>query len=271
MKISLIQMNSRNDKAANLDSLRHLIEAAVLADAPDWIGLPEHCEWLGGSAGAPGVAEPFSGGPTYTLLSALAREHRVWIHGGSFYEQAGEPGKAFNTSVVFNRDGGEVVRYRKMHMFDVTTSDGAVYAESRTVMPGRDIVTYDCEGLNFGCAICYDLRFPELFQALGRAGVDVIVLPSAFTYLTGLAHWEPLIRARAIETETWFLAPAQWGDYETPNGIRRSFGHSMVVDPWGAITACRPDGVGHISSEVSRTRIDEVRAQIPVWTNKVLL
>lgn len=270
LKASVIQMNSQGDKASNLRSIATLVDEAVARDRPDWILLPEHCEWLGGSSGAPGVAEPGSGGETWTLLSGLARRHRVWLHGGSFYEQATEPGKAYNTSVVFDRDGREVARYRKIHLFDVTTADGARYFESRTIVPGTDIVLYDCEGVTVGCAICYDLRFPELFQALVARGAQLIALPAAFTLLTGKDHWEPLIRARAIETQTWFAAAAQWGSYSTPAGERQSFGQSMIVDPWGAVVARVSDGTGHASAFLDIDLLDRVRDQIPVGRNKAL-
>ncbi|MDV6330846.1 carbon-nitrogen hydrolase family protein [Asticcacaulis sp. 201] len=270
LKTSVIQMNSRNDKAANLRQIRDLVTAAVEADQPDWILLPEHCEWLGGASGAAAVAEPSRGGDTYRLLQDLARTHKVWIHGGSFYEQSAIPGKAYNTTVVFDRAGNEVARYRKIHLFDVTTADGAQYHESATVLRGDDIVTYTCEGLRVGCAICYDLRFPELFQALMKRGADLIALPAAFTQLTGQDHWEPLIRARAIETETWFLAAAQWGGYDTPAGPRQSFGQSMIVDPWGRVVARAAEGTGFVSAPIDMALSDRVRQQIPVGQNKIL-
>jgi len=270
LKASVIQMNSQGDKAANLRSIIDLVESAVARDQPDWILLPEHCEWLGGSAGAPDVAEPGTGGETWELLSALARRHRVWLHGGSFYERAAAPGKAHNTSVVFDRDGREVTRYRKIHLFDVTTVDGARYLESETVVPGDDIVVYDCEGVSVGCAICYDLRFPELFQALVARGAQLVALPAAFTLLTGKDHWEPLIRARAIETQAWVAAAAQWGSYPTPAGARQSFGQSMIVDPWGAVVTRVSDGVGYGSAFIDLDRLADVREQIPVALNKAL-
>ncbi|ESQ82491.1 carbon-nitrogen hydrolase family protein [Asticcacaulis benevestitus] len=270
LKTTVIQMNSRNDKAANLKQIRELVETAVLHDQPDWILLPEHCEWLGGSSGAAAVAEPSTGGETYSLLQTLARENKVWIHGGSFYEQSGIAGKAYNTTVVFNRTGTEVARYRKIHLFDVTTADGVAYHESATILRGSDIVTYDCEGLRIGCAICYDLRFPELFQGLMKQDADLIALPAAFTLLTGKDHWEPLIRARAIETETWFLASAQWGSYETPGGPRQSFGQSMIVDPWGAVVARASEGTGFVSAPIDMALSVRVRQQIPLALNKVL-
>lgn len=270
LKASVIQMNSQGDKAANLRSIADLVDAVVARDRPDWILLPEHCEWLGGSAGAPAVAEPPAGGETWSLLSALARRHGVWLHGGSFYEQAAAPGKAYNTSVVFDRDGREVARYRKIHLFDVTTADGVRYFESQTIVPGDDVVLYDCEGVTVGCTICYDLRFPELFQALVARGAQLIALPAAFTLLTGKDHWEPLVRARAIETQTWVAAAAQWGSYPTSAGERQSFGQSMIVDPWGAVVARVSDGIGYASTFADMALLDQIREQIPVGVNKAL-
>lgn len=269
LKTAVIQLNSQGDKAANLRAIADLVGAAVERDRPDWLLLPEHCEWLGGSAGAPAVAEPRTGGDAYALLSRLARDHRVWIHGGSIYEQAGD-GKVYNSSVVFDRDGREVVRYRKIHLFDVTTADGAHYHESATVTPGDAVALYECEGVRIGCSICYDIRFPELYQMLVARGAELIALPAAFTLLTGKDHWETLIRARAIETQCWFAAAAQWGSYPTPFGERQSFGQSMIVDPWGHVVARVSDGVGFATAHIDLSLSARVRAQIPVAASKAL-
>lgn len=270
LKASVIQMNSRDDKPANLRQLAGLVAQAVARDRPDWILLPEHFEWMGGSAGAPAVAEASAGGEAYAMLQSLAREHRVWLHGGSFYERAETPGMAHNLSVVFNREGREVTRYRKIHLFDVTTADGADYRESATIVPGKDIVTYDCEGVTIGCTICYDLRFPELFQELVKRGSQLIALPAAFTLLTGKDHWEVLLRARAIETQCWLAASAQWGRYRTPVDERQSFGQSMIIDPWGAVVARASEGIGHASATLDMALLARIRQQIPVLANKRL-
>lgn len=269
-KICVIQLNSQDDKPANLRAIAAQIDSAVALDRPDWILLPEHCEWLGGSSGAPDVAEPSVDGETYQMLSRLAASHRVWIHGGSFYEQAGTAGRVHNTSVVFDRDGREAARYRKIHLFDVTTADGARYHESATVDAGDRIVTYDCEGITVGCSICYDVRFPELYQTLATRGADLITVPAAFTLMTGKDHWETLLRARAIETECWVAAAAQWGRYPTPQGERQSFGHSMVVDPWGQVVARVSDGTGIAAARLDPALTARVREQIPVFANKAL-
>jgi len=270
LRASVIQMNSQNDKPANLRQLAELIANAVAQDRPDWVLLPEHFEWMGGSSGAPAIAEASSGGEAYALLQSQARQHRIWLHGGSFYEQSAVPGKAHNLSVVFNRDGTEVARYRKIHLFDVTTADGTEYHESATIVPGDAVVTYDCEGITVGCTICYDLRFPELFQALVARGAQLIALPAAFTLLTGKDHWDVLLRARAIETQCWLAAAAQWGRYRTPTDERQSFGQSMIIDPWGTVVARASEGLGHASAALDMALTARVRAQIPALANKRL-
>jgi len=270
LRAAVIQLNTKNDKAANLADIEAAVRASVERDRPDWVQLPEHCEWLGGSAGAPAVAEPYRDGPTWSLLSGLARELKVWIHGGSFYEQSANPGRVYNTTVVFDRDGTEQARYRKIHLFDVTTSDGAQFHESATVDPGKAIVTYDCEGVSVGCSICYDVRFPELYQQLARQGAQLIAVPAAFTLLTGKDHWEVLLRSRAIETECWVAAAGQWGTYSTPAGERQSFGQSMIIDPWGAVVARVSDGLGSASSALDMELLTKVRRQIPVAANKAI-
>lgn len=270
MKVSLIQCNSGRDKPANLRAVAALIERAILRDAPDWILLPEHFEWLGPSKLGASIAEPSADGPAYEAMRTLARSHGVWIHAGSFYERAPEEGRVFNTTVVFNRSGAEVARYRKIHLFDVTLADGTRYFESEAVLPGDEVVLYDCEGVTVGCAICYDLRFPELFQVLAARGAQLIALPAAFTLQTGKDHWEPLIRARAIETATWFVAAGQCGANGPPEAHRFSYGHSLVADPWGHVVAKASDGVGSVAANIDLAVLERVRAQIPVAQHKVI-
>ncbi|HEY1940755.1 MAG TPA: nitrilase-related carbon-nitrogen hydrolase, partial [Roseiarcus sp.] len=171
----------------------------------------------------------------------------------------------------FNREGEEIARYRKIHLFDVTTPDGASYKESATVKAGEAVVTYDCEGVTIGCSICYDLRFPDLFQALAEKGAQIIALPAAFTLQTGKDHWETLLRARAIETETYVCAAAQTGSFTVGNEQRQTYGHSLVADPWGHVVAKASDGVGLVSSRLDMAVVDRVRRQIPVAQHKVRL
>jgi len=279
MKISLIQMNTQERKDANLAQAERLIEAAVAEDRPDLVLLPEMFTMLSedleakranaeilptrdGANTAPGEA--------YTMLQRLAARHRIHVHGGSLLERAPAEGgdKFFNTSVAFDRDGNEVARYRKIHLFDVVTPDGREYRESANVGRGREIVTYGIEGHVVGCSVCYDMRFPELYQALAKQGAEIIVVPSAFTLQTGKDHWEVLLRARAIETETYVLAAAQTGGFA--GGKRMHYGNSLVADPWGHVVARAPDKVGFITARLDFELLRDVRARIPVHQHKVL-
>ena len=270
MKVSLIQMNSIADKAANLAAARALIEKAVAEESPDWVLLPEQFDWAGGIKGDKARnAETLPGGPAYSMAQELAARHGIFLHAGSFMEKIQGDERIHNTSVVFNRQGEEIARYRKIHLFDVTTPDGAAYKESATVKAGDLVVTYDCEGVTFGCAICYDLRFPGLFQALAEKGAQVIALPAAFTQQTGKDHWEVLLRARAIETETYVCASAQTGTFTVNNETRATYGHSLVADPWGLVVAKASDGIGVVSTRLDMAQVSRVRRMIPVAEHKV--
>lgn len=274
MRTTVVQMSPGHDKAANLAQAERLCEAAVAEDRPDIIALPEVWTSLGGGREAsfanaeslprPGSNEP--AGPAYSFLQNLARKHRIHVHGGSIGEAAGE--KLANTTVVFNPLGEEIARYRKMHLFDITAPDGKEYKESATYARGSEIVTYEANGTKVGCAICYDVRFPELFLKLRQAGAELIFLPAAFTLQTGKDHWEPLVRARAIETQTYFLACGQTGTFA--DGKKANWGHSMIVDPWGHVVAQASDGVGMTSARFDFKYLDAVRGQIPVARHHVL-
>ena len=270
MKVSLIQTNSVSDKAANLAAARELIERAVAQERPDWILLPEVVDWQGGTpAEKREAAESIPDGPASSMFAELAKKHRVWIHAGSILEKIPGDERIHNTTVVFNREGEEVARYRKIHLFDIVTPDGIQYRESAVIKPGDAVVTYDCEGVTIGCAICYDLRFPALFQALMDKGAELIALPASFTMQTGKDHWEVLLRARAIETETYVCAAAQTGSFKAGNETRWTYGHSLVIDPWGHVVARASDGVGSVSMRLDPARVTKVRAQIPVAQHKV--
>jgi nitrilase len=270
MKISLIQMNSVCDKAENISAAVRLVEQAVAEDKPDWIGLPECFDFMGGArADKIAAAESLPGGPAYSAMQALARRHGIFIHAGSILEKVEGEDRIHNTTIVFDRSGAEVARYRKIHMFDIVAPDGTEYRESAAFAPGHEVVTYACEGLTVGCAICYDIRFPALFQTLAAKGADVIVLPAAFTQQTGADHWEVLCRARAIETQTYFAAPAQTGAHVAAGAPRRTYGHSLVADPWGHIVAKASDGEGIVSARIDPGLLRKVRAQIPVAQHKV--
>lgn len=271
MKATLIQNNAGTDRARNLQDVEALITRAVDIDRPDLVVLPEYFELYGGPAGhRVTAAEPLPGGAAYAAMQAVARTHRVWVHAGSMIERIpGEP-RVHNTTVVFNRDGREVARYRKMHLFDIIAPDGHAHRESATVKPGDDIVLYDLEGLKVGCTICYDLRFSELYVALATAGADIIVVPAAFALLTGKDHWEVLLRARAIETQTYVLAAGQCGNYDAGGTTRQTYGHSLVCDPWGHVIARASDGVGFVTARIEPSEIARVRGLIPMREHRRL-
>ncbi len=208
MKISLIQTSPQTDKAENLRITRGLMEDAVRTDSPDLIVLPEYFEYYGGTPDEKlAAAESVPDGPAYKMAQDFAREHKVFVHAGTLMEKVPNEKRIYNSTFVFNREGKEIAHYRKIHMFDIVGPDGTAYKESATVKPGENVVVYDLDGFKIGCAICYDIRFAELYLELEKAGADVIVLPAAFTLQTGKDHWEVLARARAIETRP-ILPPA---------------------------------------------------------------
>lgn len=266
MKVALIQMNSQADKTANLDQARGLIERAVEEERPDFVALPEMWTFLGdGDADKRAAAEPIPGGAGYGLLQELAARHQIVVHGGSLIERDGEA--IYNTTVVFDRDGQELARYRKIHLFDITTPDGREFRESATFARGAGLVTYDALDTRIGCSICYDLRFPELYSQLAKDGAKVILVPSNFTLQTGKDHWELLLRARAIETQTYVLAPAQWGRYGSG---RTSYGHTLIADPWGHVIAKAQDRVGYIAARLDLDEVDRIRRRMPCAEHRVL-
>jgi len=272
MKVALIQMNSVSDKAANLAQARELIERAVAEENPDWISLPEVFDFMGGSKkDKMAAAEEIPGGLAYTMMQELAARHGVYIHGGSILEKIEGEDRVGNTTVAFDRSGKELARYRKIHMFDITTPDGQEYKESKAYKPGDAVVTYDCDGVTVGCSICYDVRFSDLFAALADKGAEMIALPAAFTLQTGKDHWEVLCRARAIETETYFCAAGQTGTHTQGNEVRATYGHSLVADPWGHVVAKASDGPGYVAARIDPAIVRKVRAMIPVAQHKVKL
>jgi deaminated glutathione amidase len=271
MRISTIQMNSVDDKAANLDQARSLVAEAVKEDRPDLVILPEIFAFMGGSIDdRKGSAESLPAGEAYRMLRDMARTHGVFVHGGSFFEKAESEDKIYNTTVAFDRGGNELARYRKIHLFDVTTPDGREYKESAVVGRGRELVLYEAEGVKVGCTICYDLRFGELYRGLAEKGAQLIMVPAAFTMQTGKDHWEVLLRARAIETQTYVAASGQWGSYPSGNDVRYSWGHSMVIDPWGHIVAQAQDRVGFATARIDLGYLQKVREAVPALQHRVL-
>lgn len=265
LRVAAVQINTQHDKAANLKRAGELIDEAASYGAR-LVALPEYVAYLGPKEDHEAVAEDIPG-PTSEFFGELARRHAIYILGGSIHEKSPDPGKFYNTSVLFGPDGNIIARYRKIHLFDVETPNGVRYRESDQVGRGREIVTYRAGGRVVGAAICYDLRFAELFRALRDRGAEIIVLPAAFTLATGKDHWEVLIRARAIETQTYFAAAAQIGTH--PRG-KSCWGHSMIVDPWGSIVAQASDREGHATARCDFAYLQKVRDNLPVATHHVL-
>jgi nitrilase len=275
MRVAVIQMSPGADKGENIAQARGLIEGLLAEQRVDLLVFPEMWTCLGGTRGdkfaaAESLPAPGGiGGAAYEFLRGMAKAHGVHVHGGSMGELAGE--KIFNTTVVFNPAGEELGRYRKIHLFDITTPDGQGYRESAIYGGGDQVVTIEIAGLRVGLAICYDLRFPELFLALRRAGAELIVLPAAFTLQTGKDHWEVLLRARAIETQCWFAAAATWGThYEGKGEPRQTYGHSLIADPWGHVVAKASDGVGWAATTVNSALTAKIRANMPLLEHRRL-
>ncbi len=268
MRVCAIQLAPGHDRAANVAEAARLMAAAYADQHPQLMALPEVWSCLGGPrsgklSAAEDFANPDPDGP-YAMLRGFAARHGMVVHGGSMLEH-GPDGRLFNTTVVFGRDGGELARYRKIHLFDIVTPDGTGYRESATFAPGESVVTAGLGTATLGLAICYDLRFPTLFSRLRQAGTDIVALPAAFTTPTGRAHWEVLLRARAIETQCWIVAPATCGSHAGPDGApRTTFGHSMIVDPWGTVVARLDDAPGWCGADLDLAISARIRRDMPI-------
>ncbi|MDP8949023.1 MAG: carbon-nitrogen hydrolase family protein [Actinomycetota bacterium] len=257
-----IQMSSTPEKAENFETAEGLIRRAVSAGA-ELIALPELWSCHGLEEVYEENAEPVPG-PTTEFLGGLARELGVHVLGGSILE--GELGaeRLFNTSTFFDPSGALVAAYRKIHLFDVKAPDRE-YLESRTIAPGREIVTAQAGATTLGLSVCYDLRFPELYRLLALEGAEVLAVPAAFTLQTGKDHWELLLRARAVENQAFVLAPAQWG--QKADG-RWTHGRSMVVDPWGTVLATCPDRDGYALATLDLDYLERFRTEFPALANR---
>jgi len=270
MKIAALQMVSTPDRERNLEAAALGIAEAAATGAR-LVALPEYFCLLGRSdRDKLAIAESDGAGPIQDFLSAASRRHRLWLVGGTLPMRvpgAAEPAeRVFNSCCVYGPDGDRVARYDKIHLF-AYDNGGERYDEGRTLEAGAQPVAFAAEGLRVGLSVCYDLRFPELYRALMVPPCDLIVVPSAFTHTTGQAHWELLLRARAVENQCYVLAPAQGGRHE--NG-RRTWGHSLLADPWGVVLACRDEGPGLVAGEIDRQRLASVRRQLPALAHRRL-
>ena len=261
-RIAAVQMVSGPDIAQNLREAERLVAEAAGRGAR-LVALPEYFPLISGNeADKVRAGEQDGAGPLQDFLRETALRHRVWLVGGSIPLEAAVPEKVRNSCLVFDAAGRRVARYDKIHLFGFRRGTEQ-YDESRTIEAGGSVVAFDSPFGRVGLSICYDLRFPELYRAMGT--VDLLVVPAAFTHTTGQAHWELLLRARAVENLCYVLAAAQGGTH--PSG-RRTWGDSMVVDPWGAVLERLPEGPGVVSAEMDTSRIAELRASLPALEHR---
>jgi predicted amidohydrolase len=260
-----VQMVASDDKEANLQEAQRWIRQAA-AKGARVVVLPEVFIWRGSKKLEREFAETIPG-PTSDRLAALARELKIYLLGGSILEAIPASGKAYNTSLLFDPAGKLLAAYRKIHLFDVDLANGVSLRESESRAHGKDVVAAETELGTMGLTVCYDLRFPELYRGLADKGAQLIFVPSAFTAFTGQAHWEALLRARAIENQVYIIAADQYG--KSPKSFE-CHGHSMIIDPWGTVLAELPDGPGVIIAEIDFDHLTKVRAELPALQHRRL-
>ncbi|WP_299492002.1 carbon-nitrogen hydrolase family protein [uncultured Shewanella sp.] len=263
MQISLLQCQSGADVQANLDFIEaQLIKLPRVESELQLVVLPEACLLFGGlESDQKHIAKTEAGNPLVAILASMAEQYHVYLIAGTIPILAHD-GRVYSRSYLFNDKGEVLGDYDKLHLFDVEVSDGTkTYRESDTFFPGNKISVVDTPFGKIGLAICYDLRFPELFRAMRLAGAELIALPSAFTKVTGEAHWQTLVQARAIETQCFMLAANQWGACD---GGRETWGQSMIVDPWGRILAQKETGCGWVQIALDKSQLNNIRQKIPV-------
>jgi nitrilase len=267
MKIAAIQMVSTPDVDRNLHTARELIARAA-SEGARLVGLPEYFCLMGRrDQDKLLVAEAAGQGPIQEMLREAARSHGIWLIGGTMpvrLDAPGQPERVRNTCWVFGPEGQVAARYDKIHLFAFDNGKER-YDEGQVLERGSQPVAFEAAGHKVGLSVCYDVRFPELYRSL--APCDLLCVPAAFTYTTGQAHWELLLRARAVENQCYVMAPAQGGVHE--NG-RRTWGHTMVIDPWGEVLAVQPEGVGVVSAELDDQRLTQVRTQLPALAHRRL-
>jgi len=261
-KVAAIQMISAPTIPENLVSARRLIAQAVEQGAK-LILLPEYWAALESQdAEKIAHAEEAGNGPVQSFMSAIAKEYGIWLLGGTISLKSSTPDKVLNTMMVYNPQGERIARYDKIHLFSFSKGTES-YDESRAIKPGDDVVTFDAPFGKVGLSVCYDLRFPELYRAMGSC--SLIVMPAAIVYTTGKAHWEILLRARAIENQCYLLASGQGGRH--PTG-RKTYGHSMLINPWGEIVDVLVEGEGIVMGEIDVENMMEIRDRLPALKHR---
>jgi deaminated glutathione amidase len=267
MRVAVCQMNSGPDVEPNLTTAERLVREAAVGGA-DLAALPEYLEFMGPASRRSEVAQPIPGRVTDRFAS-VARERSMWVLAGGLLEAY--DGYVYDTSVLIDRGGDVVATYRKIHLFDVALPDQPPIQESATITPGDQLVTHATETARLGLSICYDLRFPELYRGLMAQGAEVLVVPAQFQHATGKDHWHTLLRARAIENQCFVVAPGQCGTFGDPDEGRRSYGHSLVADPWGRILVEASEGdVGVWFADLDLDALRTLRRDFPVLQHRRL-
>ncbi len=259
LTVALVQCNSTLDREANRQQIARFVAEAA-GQGAQLVVLPELCWWLGPLDQVVALAEPVPG-PTSSWAAELAQKHRLWLVAGSLAETSPGEKRAWNTSLVFSPQGELVSRYRKRYLFQVDLPGQVSVDEGRYFLPGKEVASCATPWGELGLAICFDLRFSEHFLHLARRGVPLVAVPSAFTYKTGQAHWKLLVRARAVENQAFVLAANQCGEHAP--GMT-TWGHSLIVDPWGQVVAGLEDSPGVAVATVDREQVEQVRRQLPV-------
>jgi len=265
LDLAVIQLSSRDDVAQNLQACAKLVAAAVARGARVVV-LPENFAYFGPESGRRAHAERLgdTSAPIQAAVAKIARESACFVVAGGMPIASSEVERPYNALAAFEPSGALLGSYSKIHLFDVDLADGTSLRESASTLPGDEPRRLSLGGFEFGLSICYDLRFPELYRKLVRAGAEVLLVPAAFTLHTGKDHWHALLRARAIENQCYVAAAAQWGSH--PHG-RQTYGHSLIADPWGTVVAECSDGVGFTLATISRARIQSVRRSLPCLTH----
>lgn len=263
--VSLIQMDSGSDKEKNISSAEKFLNQAV-SKGSKFILFPETFNYRGDFDKLNDIAETIPG-PSLSIFIEIARRHKVWILAGSLYEKIRGSKKVYNSSVLIGSDGKVKAVYRKIHLFGVLLKEKKIF-ESKIYLSGKEPLIVSAVGFKVGLSICYDLRFPELYRGYSASGAKVLCVPSSFTEVTGKAHWEVLLRARAVENQCFVLAPNQCG--VGLSGVK-TYGNSMIVDPWGKVIARASSSRQEIiSAELNFTRLDKVRKNLPALKHKVI-
>ncbi|MFD1205615.1 carbon-nitrogen hydrolase family protein [Sporosarcina contaminans] len=263
MKVAVIQMNTKSDKEENLRKAEGFIRQAA-DNGAELISLPEYFNYMGEESGKIENAEQIPDGRTTSFLSGLAKEYGIFIHAGSIIEKYSNE-KSYNTSIIVSPDGKIVGNYRKIHLFDIEINGVSSYMESNSIEGGDSAEIVELPFGKAGMAICYDLRFPELFRKYALEGCNVFFLPAAFTQYTGMLHWETLLRARAIENQCYVIAAGQIGSH-LPGKV--CYGNSMIIDPWGTVVAKAPEKESIIYAELEGERVQSARESIPCLTHR---